>query len=380
MHFGFAKLESCFQCLIFDTFPGRSERRRDIRTARPGFFSPSSRRLRRLSRRSRWRSGALSLRVASSVGAPTDIGSPLGAVVPDADQIVRDADVTAARRVLVVRTVRGVDGMSEIVAALLQLIDEQEHRGDRVGATRIGECLTDLMVTYLQGVREGVGKVLEDAQRPAAPALVLLIRRAVSAETNAMSPVMINVLGRLLELTARGESVAGIIAARVSLAHRDRDWLSSAAPLLVDAFARSLETSDAVAELSLRRVFGHAFDGTIDSPALVRAASEACALAPWLNYWRAAPIWGWYSDCLSVAPQSEKLIGLLSTGTSALLAGCMSVAYAVASWSRPMRPLSPTIVPAIIEEASVRSIANGGYLGNQPAPALVAFADFADSL
>jgi hypothetical protein len=362
----------------FEPFPVLTERRTEIRAQRSGFVDANVKRLRHLETRQPWRERRLLLRVTGVLATRIERGQIVASLVPDTDATVDEDEAKRVQHIFPIRELQLVDEVSEAVAGLVTLARLEAEAGDTSGASRVAETMCDMLLDHLDGVRSRRGATIRSGgpEPPIAPSVRALLSLVMTMEQSALqASVMHSVVRRLLREADPAEKVALGIAAGVTGSSRD---LSSVAPLLLDCAVRCLEVRDHDGEAAIRRAMKAAFslNGT-PQWAVIRAASELACLAPWLNYFRATPIWRWYWQGLPADLVDEKLVGALSVGGSAVRAGHLSLASEVAVELHALAVDLDNVVERTATEAELRSQFNGRYLGDDTEATLQRFVQFA---
>ncbi len=361
-----------------EPLPSFTERRTDIRTQGFGYVDAQAKRLRGLGTRHSWSDGHLTLRVTSVLATRIERGAVVASIVPDADTIVSHGDAKRIQRVFPVRRSPRIDEVSEAVAGLFALIVQEATGGDSSGASRVAEILCDMLLNHLDGAlsrRERTAQPQADAQ-PIAPSVLALVTLLMSMKKAGPEVLPLQALVRRLLFEADpSERVALAVAGRASRAGPE---LSLQMPLLLDCARRCLELQDGQGEALIRRVIQDAVvSGTPLTQIALKTSCELACLAPWLSYARAPHIWRWYWEMLPDRADEERLVGAFSVGASALRAGHLSLATAVAHDANQHGLTLDTAPESVIRQAELRSLVEGRYLGDDVHGALTRYASFA---
>lgn len=361
-----------------EPLPSFTERRTDIRAQAFGYVDARAKRLRSLGTKPSWSDGHLTLRVTSVLATRIERGAAVASIVPDADTVVSRGDAKRIQRVFPIRRSPRIDEVSEAVAGLFALIVQEATGGDSSGASRVAEILCDMLLNHLDGAlsrRELTAQPQADTQ-PIAPSVLALVTLVMNIKEAGPQVVPVQALVRrlLFEADPR-ERIAMAVAGRASRAGAE---LSLQMPLLLDCARRCLELQDRQGEALIRRVLqGAVVAGTPLTQIALKTSCELACLAPWLSYDRAPQIWRWYWEMLPDRADEERLVGAFSIGASALRAGHLSLATAVAHDANLHGLTLDTASEPVIGEAELRSLVEGRYLGDDVRGALTRYASFA---
>jgi hypothetical protein len=371
--------------------PVHVERRVPIVAGRRGMHIPHIRRLRHLGDRPMWSDGRLRLQILSQVGTVVSVGSELGAILPDVNSQVPQAESRRARRAFRLQRIRGIEDAAEGTGVLAAVAARLSRAGDRGGAERTGEALHRLLRVHLDAAYKARrAQTAEDEPVPVTPAfrsaLEALIAHLGDSKTQTERDVLSKLLQGTLVLGRKADYGVAIVAE-----HMD-ELDSTLSPAEVAAVLRAMarECFELDDQQSLRLVEREARRRFVRGEAVVAdivdVASKIPALAGWLNQPSAPAAWRrFWASTNPLGTVVLRLRAAARVGAANLVAGSMSVAVEVVLDLRAAGVALDNLAEMLKDQQTqsaevLRAQLGGGYLGQSSEAALSEFADFAVSV
>lgn len=302
------------------------EHRAAVRAPRSGYLLVSSRRVRRIARRTVWQEERLRLATITPIGGAVGVGVEVMSVVPAEDATLDRRELRRIQRLVRVRSRRGIDRFAEYTGLLLTLAASEAAAGNIGGAQRVRDGTLRLLELGLEAMRDARGGRpdqtvgLMPALRTAA---VQSLRLLATGDANSVE-VTQSFLERLLDLTDTADAFAPTLLAQLRLTDpkpREGRMIN----LLWHCGVRVLRHDDTLGLFEIRDVLPEVLT---DRQAATDLASRLVQLGAVTRPSRAEQLWDWYAE--EFGREATFTLGAMRVGATALLAGNASLALTVA--------------------------------------------------